>query len=160
MAVLKLQSAMEYLMTYGWAILIISIALAALFMMGLFSPSSYVTSSCIFPADFSCLQDFMSTSGVLQINIEQSTESPIEITGIGCNSNVSLAGMTQLTGSSEIYLPIGGNYSFSNVQCYSGSSAYSGSPGSIFHGYVILNYTDLQTGFPHTTVGTLVQKVS
>jgi hypothetical protein len=151
---------MEYLMTYGWAILIISIALSALYMMGLFSPSSYVSSTCIFPADFSCLEDFMSTSGVLTINIEQSTEAPIDITGIGCDSNVSLAYMTAYTGSNAIYVPIGGNYSFSSVQCYSGSGPYSGSVGSIFHGYVIMNYTDLQTGFPHTTVGTLVQKVS
>ncbi len=160
MRTLKLQSAMEYLMTYGWAILIISIALSALYMMGLFSPSSYVSSTCIFPADFSCLEDFMSTSGVLTINIAQSTEAPIDITGIGCNSNVSLAHMTSYVGSSAIYVPIGGNYSFGSVQCYSGSGPYSGSVGSIFHGYVIMNYTDLQTGFPHTTVGTLVQKVS
>ena len=33
----KGQSAMEYLMTYGWAILIIAIVLAALFSLGVFS---------------------------------------------------------------------------------------------------------------------------
>ena len=38
---LKSQSAMEYLMTYGWAILIIAIALSALFALGVFSPSSF-----------------------------------------------------------------------------------------------------------------------
>jgi len=155
---LKLQSAMEYLMTYGWAILIISIALAALYMMGLFSPSSFITSSCIFPADFSCLQDFMSTNGVLTVNIEQSTEAPIDITAIGCNSNVTLANMQQYQGSSAIYVPIGGNYTF-NIQCYSGSTQFSGSPGSLFKGYVIMNYTDLETGFPHTTEATLIQKI-
>lgn len=35
----KGQSAMEYLMTYGWAILIIVVVLAALFYMGVFTPS-------------------------------------------------------------------------------------------------------------------------
>ncbi len=34
---LRSQSAMEYLMTYGWAILIISVVLAALFRLGVFS---------------------------------------------------------------------------------------------------------------------------
>ncbi len=34
---LKSQSAMEYLMTYGWAILIISVVLATLFQLGVFS---------------------------------------------------------------------------------------------------------------------------
>ena len=37
----KAQSAMEYLMTYGWAILIISIVLAALFQLGVFNPMAY-----------------------------------------------------------------------------------------------------------------------
>jgi hypothetical protein len=36
----KLQSAMEYLMTYGWAILIISVVLGVLFQMGAFNSSS------------------------------------------------------------------------------------------------------------------------
>ncbi len=34
---LRAQSAMEYLMTYGWAILIIAVVLAALFQLGIFS---------------------------------------------------------------------------------------------------------------------------
>ncbi len=35
------QSAMEYLMTYGWAILIIAVALAVLFQMGVFSGGNF-----------------------------------------------------------------------------------------------------------------------
>jgi hypothetical protein len=42
MMLLKAQSSMEYLMTYGWAILIIAIVLAALFSLGIFSSSSLV----------------------------------------------------------------------------------------------------------------------
>jgi hypothetical protein len=37
----KSQSAMEYLMTYGWSILIIGVVLAVLFSLGIFNPSSY-----------------------------------------------------------------------------------------------------------------------
>jgi len=37
----KLQSAMEYLMTYGWAILIIAVVLGALFQLGVFNSSSF-----------------------------------------------------------------------------------------------------------------------
>ena len=39
-SVLAAQSAMEYLMTYGWAILIIAVVLAALFGLGVFNLSS------------------------------------------------------------------------------------------------------------------------
>ena len=35
------QSAMEYLMTYGWAILIIAVVLAALFELGIFNPMTF-----------------------------------------------------------------------------------------------------------------------
>lgn len=35
---LKAQAAMEYLMTYGWAILIVVIVAAALFALGIFTP--------------------------------------------------------------------------------------------------------------------------
>jgi len=37
----KAQSAMEYLMTYGWAILIIAVVLGALFQLGVFSPMTF-----------------------------------------------------------------------------------------------------------------------
>ena len=42
----KAQSAMEYLMTYGWAILIIAIVLAALFSLGIFSSGGLPYGSC------------------------------------------------------------------------------------------------------------------
>ena len=37
----KAQSAMEYLMTYGWAILIVIIVAAALYALGIFNPATY-----------------------------------------------------------------------------------------------------------------------
>jgi len=37
----KAQSAMEYLMTYSWAILIIAVVLAALFQLGIFNPMTF-----------------------------------------------------------------------------------------------------------------------
>jgi uncharacterized protein (UPF0333 family) len=36
----KAQSAMEYLMTYGWAILIVIVVIAALYAMGVFTPKA------------------------------------------------------------------------------------------------------------------------
>jgi len=48
----KAQSAMEYLMTYGWAILVVLIALGALFYLGVFSPKT--PNSCVGVAPISC----------------------------------------------------------------------------------------------------------
>ncbi|HLC57535.1 MAG TPA: hypothetical protein VJH95_03110 [Candidatus Nanoarchaeia archaeon] len=48
----KAQAAMEFLMTYGWAILVVLIAIAALYAMGVFSGSG--ATSCILDAPFGC----------------------------------------------------------------------------------------------------------
>jgi len=49
----KSQSAMEYLMTYGWAILVVLIALGALFYLGVFSPKTPPT--CIVSSPLTCI---------------------------------------------------------------------------------------------------------
>jgi hypothetical protein len=46
---MKAQSATEYLMTYGWAILIIIIVTAALYALGIFNPQTYIDGSLIPP---------------------------------------------------------------------------------------------------------------
>jgi hypothetical protein len=43
---------MEYLMTYGWAILVVLIALGALFYLGVFSPKT--PSTCTVPSPLTC----------------------------------------------------------------------------------------------------------
>jgi len=160
----KAQSAMEYLITYGWAILIIAIALGVLFELGLFNPSSFVSTSCIFPADFSCIFSTMYTNGTLVINMEQSTSAPINITAIGCNSNASLSHMVSFE-PNGIVLQIGSNVTVSGnstvpLQCWANNTAFTGKPGALFKGYVLINYTDIQTGFPHTISGTVLEKVA
>jgi len=60
----KAQSAMEYLMTYGWAILIIAIVLAALFSLGVFNSSSFLGTSCIAGSGFLCSNPVLSGSAL------------------------------------------------------------------------------------------------
>ncbi|HIH49845.1 MAG: hypothetical protein ABSE71_03025 [Candidatus Micrarchaeaceae archaeon] len=155
----KAQSAVEYLTTYGWAILIIGITLGALYSLGLFSPSSFISNQCIFPADFGCISNFFYANGLLAINLEQATPSAINITGIGCNAGGNPTNMTQYTGANQIFLPIGTNVTFS-TNCYANGTIYSSQPGSLYKGYLLVNYTSLQTGFQHELVGRVVDKAS
>ena len=48
------QSAMEYLMTYGWAILVIIIVIAVLFYIGVLNPRNVTPTVCNFPPGISC----------------------------------------------------------------------------------------------------------
>ena len=51
---LQSQSAMEYLMTYGWSILILAVVLALLYSLGVFNGIFGGTSSCISNEGFLC----------------------------------------------------------------------------------------------------------
>ncbi len=63
---------MEYLMTYGWAILIISIVLAALFALGIFSSSSFIGTACVAASGYECANPIMHT-GVFSAIVGQAT---------------------------------------------------------------------------------------
>jgi len=97
----KAQSAMEYLMTYGWAILIISIVLAALFQLGVFNPMAFAPKaqpgSCqVFRPDGPGTISFINLEGicsgelpqyVAQLNGQNSyvSISPPPPNGVFCN---------------------------------------------------------------------------
>ncbi|RLG18948.1 hypothetical protein DRN67_03715 [Candidatus Micrarchaeota archaeon] len=50
----RAQAAMEYLSTYGWAILVLVIVLAALLWLGIFNVGSRVPDQCSFPPGLTC----------------------------------------------------------------------------------------------------------
>ena len=56
-------------------------------------------------------------------------------------------------------LLIGGNTTLS-MTCYTNSTSVNIQPGQIYKGYILLNYTNLQTGFPHTVEGSLIAKAT
>lgn len=61
----KGQTAMEYLMTYGWAILIIIVVVAALYSLGVFSVKPSIACSPCF--SYFAFVDYDQTNGILYI---------------------------------------------------------------------------------------------
>jgi hypothetical protein len=51
----KSQAAMEFLMTYGWAIMVVLVAIGALSYFGVLSPDKFVPNRCIVEPGISCL---------------------------------------------------------------------------------------------------------
>jgi len=51
----KGQAAMEFLMTYGWAILVVLAAIGALAYFGVLGPTKYLPEQCIGPAGMDCI---------------------------------------------------------------------------------------------------------
>ena len=56
----KAQAAMEFLMTYGWAILVVLVAIGALAYFGVLNPSRFLPNSCTITPGVSC-DDFIIT---------------------------------------------------------------------------------------------------
>jgi hypothetical protein len=83
MSMKKAQSAMEYLMTYGWAILIVIIVAAALYALGIFNPATYTGRV---PTGFTTLgtpTDWdLNNNGEFSIILTNRLNSPIDITEV------------------------------------------------------------------------------
>lgn len=158
---LRLQSAMEYLMAYSWAVLVIAIVLVVLFAIGLFSPGSLISSQCVLPAGLSCPGISLATNGLLWVNLLQVTTTPINITALGCNANNTVAHMylpyNPSAPNNQIKLLIGANYTF-GVSCWAGANILNIPAGTSFRGFMIVNYTDTTSGFPHTVIGQVAVK--
>jgi hypothetical protein len=58
------QAALEFMMTYGWAILAAIIAIGILAYFGVFSPGKYVTGNAIIEAPFYIETSLINSSGV------------------------------------------------------------------------------------------------
>ncbi|MDE1852063.1 MAG: hypothetical protein KGH69_05290, partial [Candidatus Micrarchaeota archaeon] len=136
----KLQSAMEYLMTYGWAILIIAVVLGALYQLGIFGGNqSNLVSSCITNAGFLCDKPILNTSGVLAVVFGQISSGPLTITNVACTRNAS----TPLTTNSVSITAPSGSTTILQFYC----PLVSDSLGSTFSGYLWIIYnTQTQNG--------------
>ena len=60
----KSQAAMEFLMTYGWAILVVLVAIGALAYFGVLSPDRFLPEKCQLPSGIACIDHKVTTSTV------------------------------------------------------------------------------------------------
>lgn len=71
---LRLQGAMEYMMTYGWAILIIVIVLVGIVSLGIFNGSNDAPQACTTESGYACSQVIYShATGTVTFSFSQST---------------------------------------------------------------------------------------
>ncbi|MCL5419308.1 MAG: hypothetical protein M1354_00305 [Candidatus Marsarchaeota archaeon] len=148
----RLQSAMEYLITYGWAILILAVVLAVIFTLNLFNAPQ----TCVLGSGLSCPRYAISQQGILNVTIVQTTSGPINVTGIGCGQGAS----PPIEVISEGVINSSSSRAFT-VQCYSSSgSPFASSASSEFKGSLVVKYHDQYTGYPHTVSGILQVRIS
>ena len=147
----KAQSAMEYLMTYGWAILIVIIVAAALYALGIFNPATYTQSTAV------GFQGFQIPSGGWQVD---STDVTIVLRNMG-GSNINITDITATfagttTSAVSPSLPLGnGTLTPDEQKTYtlSGGTFAGPSSGASYSVSVEITYDNLDstlTGFKST----------
>lgn len=80
------QAAMEYLMTYGWALLVIVIVIAILISLNIFSAPQ----GCTFErAGFGCGNPVLDTNGALFMPLTNGNSNNIKLVGVVCTDDKS-----------------------------------------------------------------------
>ena len=151
------QYAIEYLMSYGWAILILLAVAAILFYFGVLNPKIPIAPSCFFGPEMGCYGFSMNTTGHLALDVSQSTGHPISITAMKCTqeNNPSLTTVSYTVGD--------GGHAFltdGTQKCYlaDGTTVATGQVGDVYKGKIYVKYTELDTGFVHVVSGDVVIK--
>ena len=88
----RAQAAMEFLMTYGWAILVVLIVIGALAYFGVLSPSTLLPEKCTFPVSLSCL-DHAVGNGFMAISLQNGAGRDITIRGVTATSEALGTGL-------------------------------------------------------------------
>ena len=77
----KAQAAMEFLMTYGWAILVVLVVIGALGYFGVLNPMALLPEKCVFGSEIVC-RDWMLKSNVVSLNLQNNLGETMTITSI------------------------------------------------------------------------------
>jgi hypothetical protein len=80
----RAQAAMEYLMTYGWAILIIAVVLGSLAYLGVFSPS--IGNTCTQQSGYLCTGLVYAHAGTMTVTIAEMSGSSWPYYSVGFQS--------------------------------------------------------------------------
>ena len=73
----KAQAGMEFLMTYGWAMMVGALVIVGMSYFGLFNLDTYLPFRCDFPTGFSC-KDFSVLESSVQISLKNNLGGRID----------------------------------------------------------------------------------
>jgi hypothetical protein len=154
----KAQAALDMLISYGIAILIISIAIYVVLQLGIFN-NRLAPTYCNAAPSFICDGVSINTTGEMTIIFAQSTGGTLNITGIACSNLANTTSIGPKYGNFNVssYKKAPQFYPTSQLQnglilyssnqtrlyvyCYSGPSVAKSNLGNSYTGYVWINYT-------------------
>jgi len=154
----KAQSALEFLTTYGWMLIILVVVMVVLTFFGMFNPPK--PSVCTFPANFVCRGWKLTADGNMTLDLYQNTGHNINVRGVNCTkaidqNNPQFIGMDVYIRDSD-HERIGNG---TNIRCLDANGIpVSGNIGSSYSGKLALYYIENDTFMPHVIVGDITFK--
>jgi len=154
----KGQGALEFLMTYGWAFLVILIMIGALAYFGVLSPTKFLPDRCSFGSEITCKDYFINeTAGVADVKLRlvNNIGATVNVTnynasspdGFICGSAIPYSFIWQPGETVDLYLD--------------GCSKGGVTAGDKFKFDVEVSWFDLKSGeaYPHKTSGEVFRQV-
>ena len=138
----KSQAALEFLMTYGWAILVVLVAVGALAYFGVLSPDKFLPAKCTLQAGLGCIDHKATATGVTVV-IQNSLGfdlSSVVVNAGDCGSD-SLSKPTLANGDKGKYI----------ILC--------NLSGSKYNEQLNVSYTVTDTGLTHNNVGQITTRI-
>lgn len=153
------QAAMEFLMTYGWAILVVLVVIGALAYFGVLNPQSFLPKKCQFSTGLVCADHVLYETKGLKISINNGLGNDIKVKSVSFTSDNSIVNCAY-TGGPDDLLAAGNSKAFTLVDVDASKKCDASSfKGGRIKGKLNLGYLDLQTQFEHQQAGTLLTDV-
>jgi len=147
----KGQAGLDFLMTYGWALLLIVLVVGALFALGIFDIGSFLGSKASGFAQVGVVGWQVTSAGVLTAKFENHAGVDINVTSINATKGTQTVSYTTA-------FDVNNGAQSSTITV--GTFSSPGSQGSSYTVELVLSYTDRDTGFSYVDSGTLTGKVT
>jgi hypothetical protein len=155
------QAALEFLMTYGWAILVVLAAIGALAYFGVLSPEKFLPEKCTISPGIDCAGfDVRTTSAVF--SLRNGMGKDLEVLGVSvgdkcCNGDIT-CNSTQTTITPTLPAPFP-NGELINIQLGPDANCANGALGDRFRGNIVVRYKEKMTGIIKLTDGSVVGRI-
>ncbi len=155
------QSSVEYLMTYGWAFIILLAVLAILYSFGVFNPQQYMGEECLFQPSLQCKSMTLmsndapkpATPGEFKLTLNNGLGYPIAGT-TKCEAQLLSTGEIKSCGTQGEILP--------NKEIFATSTFSAGTlrTATLEKVKITITYTIPGSAEPYTTSGMVSVRVS
>jgi hypothetical protein len=149
----KAQAAFEFLATYGWAFIVIAIAIAAIAYFGILSPERVLPNRCTFASEFTCLDyQISAASNEFRLKLKNGAGFPMTITSVTLASESA----TQYSCTAPANIPItnmpsGNTTDLTFTSCNTAAAGFT--QGGKAKVLVTVNYYDSRSGSTYAKVG-------